>query len=126
MVECCCRVINKGDKPFDFTAALHTYFEVLDLDTAAVKGMKGMKFLDKSQDSKNPTEKIEDREEVKFGDALIDSVYLDAPEYIQLDVGTGMPHAHAAALAFHLVCRQCCGRCCDICLQQQALCSCQS
>ena len=25
------RVINTGDAPFDFTAALHTYIEVLDI-----------------------------------------------------------------------------------------------
>ena len=36
------RVTNTGDKPFDFTAALHSYFEVLDVEKAAVKGLKGL------------------------------------------------------------------------------------
>jgi len=35
------RVINTDDKPFEFTAALHSYFEVLDITKAQVKGLKG-------------------------------------------------------------------------------------
>jgi D-hexose-6-phosphate mutarotase len=36
------RVMNTGDKPFDFTTALHTYFEVLHVDKAKVRRMMGM------------------------------------------------------------------------------------
>lgn len=35
------RVINTDDKPFEFTAALHSYFEVLDITKAKVRGLKG-------------------------------------------------------------------------------------
>jgi len=35
------RVINTDDKPFEFTAALHSYFEVLDISKAKVRGLKG-------------------------------------------------------------------------------------
>jgi glucose-6-phosphate 1-epimerase len=35
------RVINTDDKPFEFTAALHSYFEVLDIRKARVLGLKG-------------------------------------------------------------------------------------
>jgi glucose-6-phosphate 1-epimerase len=28
------RVINTGDQPFDFTAAMHTYIEVLDIEVS--------------------------------------------------------------------------------------------
>jgi glucose-6-phosphate 1-epimerase len=31
------RVVNTGDAPFEFTAALHTYFEVLGVDKARVR-----------------------------------------------------------------------------------------
>lgn len=31
------RVINTGDKPFEFTTALHTYIEVLDVNKAKVR-----------------------------------------------------------------------------------------
>ena len=84
-----CRVLNEDDKSFDFTAALHSYFEVLGIDVASVQGLKGLTYLDKSQDPKNPVEKTENRERVTFGESLVDSVYLNAPEYVELDVGTG-------------------------------------
>ena len=32
------RVINTGDQPFSFTAALHSYIEVLAVDKAKVSG----------------------------------------------------------------------------------------
>ncbi len=41
------RVLNTDDKPFDFTAALHSYIEVLDIQKAAVRGLKGLAYLDK-------------------------------------------------------------------------------
>lgn len=41
------RIINTGDKAFDFTAALHTYIEVLDIKKASVKGLKDLQYLDK-------------------------------------------------------------------------------
>ena len=41
------RVFNTGDKPFEFTAALHTYFEVADVSKAKVNGLQNLKYLDK-------------------------------------------------------------------------------
>ena len=41
------RVINTGDAPFEFTAALHSYFEVLDISEARVSGLAGLTYLDK-------------------------------------------------------------------------------
>ena len=41
------RIINEGDKPFTFTAALHSYFEVADIGKAKVHGLKGLTYLDK-------------------------------------------------------------------------------
>ena len=43
------RVINTGDTAFDFTAALHSYFEVLDISAAKVVGLAGLTYLDKVQ-----------------------------------------------------------------------------
>jgi len=54
-----------------------------------VKGLKGLTYLDKSKDPKNPDFKKEDREAVTFGEALVDSVYVNAPEHVELEVGTG-------------------------------------
>lgn len=41
------RIINTGKEAFEFTAALHTYIEVLDIKKASVKGLKDLEFLDK-------------------------------------------------------------------------------
>ena len=41
------RIINTGDKPFEFTAALHTYIEVEHIKKATVKGLKDLEYLDK-------------------------------------------------------------------------------
>jgi glucose-6-phosphate 1-epimerase len=83
------RVINEDDKPFDFTAALHSYFEVLNAEKASVNGLKGLTYLDKSVNPKQPATKVEDREKVTFGSALVDSVYANAPDYVEVDVATG-------------------------------------
>lgn len=82
------RVINTDDSPFDFTAALHSYFEVLHVKQAKVTGLKGLTYLDKVKDPKNPTELKESRDKVTFS-GPVDSVYKDAPEHIELEVGTG-------------------------------------
>jgi hypothetical protein len=58
-----------------------------------VKGLKGLTYMDKSKDPKNPAFKKEDREAVTFGDALVDSVYVQAPEHVELEVGTGQQQA---------------------------------
>lgn len=83
------RVQNTGKDEFDFTAALHTYIEVLSASKAQVRGLKGLTYLDKSADPKNPAKKVEERDAVTFGDALVDSVYLESPPHVELDVGTG-------------------------------------
>jgi hypothetical protein len=54
-----------------------------------VRGLKGLSYLDKSKDPNNPTLSKETRDEVTFGAALVDSVYVKAPEHVELDVGTG-------------------------------------
>jgi hypothetical protein len=54
-----------------------------------VTGLKGLTYLDKSKDPKNPAKGTEQREAVTFGQGLVDSVYLAAPEHVELEVGTG-------------------------------------
>eukprot|EP00208_Stichococcus_sp_RCC1054_P003283 CAMPEP_0206138546 /NCGR_PEP_ID=MMETSP1473-20131121/3398_1 /ASSEMBLY_ACC=CAM_ASM_001109 /TAXON_ID=1461547 /ORGANISM="Stichococcus sp, Strain RCC1054" /LENGTH=342 /DNA_ID=CAMNT_0053532011 /DNA_START=90 /DNA_END=1118 /DNA_ORIENTATION=- len=82
------RVINTGDSAFDFTAALHSYYEVLDIAKARVLGLDGLTYLDKTKDANNPPSQTEERKVVDFT-GPVDSVYLDTPGYVELDVGTG-------------------------------------
>ncbi len=49
----------------------------------------GLTYLDKSKDPQNPEKKVEERETFGFGEDLVDSVFLGAPEHLELDVGTG-------------------------------------
>ena len=67
-----------------------------------VKGLKGLTYMDKSKDPKNPEFKTESREVVTFGEALVDSVYTKAPEHVELEVGTGQYGDGVAVLC----CRQ--------------------
>ena len=60
-----------------------------DLNNKQVRGLTGLTYMDKSKDPKNPTIKKEDREAVTFGQDLVDSVYVKAPEHVELEVGTG-------------------------------------
>lgn len=45
-------------------------------------------YLDKVVDANNPPRQVDDREEVAFT-GPVDSVYLKAKDYVELDVGTG-------------------------------------
>jgi glucose-6-phosphate 1-epimerase len=41
------KITNSGDSPLSFTAALHNYFAVTDVQLAAVQGLSGLVYLDK-------------------------------------------------------------------------------
>eukprot|EP00798_Chlamydomonas_sp_ICE-L_P009941 gene9941-7811_t len=82
------RVMNTDDKEFEFSAALHSYIEVESIEKAKVNGLKGLTYLDKSKDASNPVTKTEDRESFGF-DGYMDSVYLNAPASVGLEVGNG-------------------------------------
>lgn len=43
-VELACE--NTGDAPLQFTAALHTYLRVVDLDAVSVEGLSGLRYFD--------------------------------------------------------------------------------
>ena len=83
------RVMNMNtSEAFTFNGALHTYFEVADINKAKVSGLKGLTFLDKTVDPENPAKKVEDRDAVVF-EGPVDSVYLGSSGHVSLDVGTG-------------------------------------
>ena len=72
---------NTGDDIFTFTAALHTYIAVADIREAAIRGLTGKWYLDKTQGG------IETKDEAKklvISDET-DRVYLKAPKKIEVE-----------------------------------------
>ena len=82
------RVVNTGDAVLSFTGALHGYFEVAHVSKARVTGLQGLKTLNKVPDPNNPTEGVMEDEVLTFP-GHVDCVFLDAKDYVELDVGTG-------------------------------------
>ncbi len=57
----------EATQPFEFTAALHSYFEVVDAALPAVRvtGLKGKTYLDKVPDPRKPARCVEDADAVR-------------------------------------------------------------
>jgi len=71
-------VENKNtDQPFDFTTALHTYIRVPEVTSASIKGLRGLKFVDKTVEGTPTLE--EARDEVVL-QGWTDRVYLGGGE----------------------------------------------
>lgn len=76
-------VTNMGTEPFSFTAALHTYLRVADVREAAVVGLQGTRYRDKTEGETEP----EDRERELRVDGEMDRVYQNAPRVVELQEG---------------------------------------
>ena len=77
---------NPGHTPYAFTAALHTYFALQDVQGASVAGLQGLDYEDALQG--NAPKK--DREAVLTFPGEVDRVYRDVPAELLLQ-GGGMP-----------------------------------
>lgn len=64
-------VKNVDDKPFSFTAALHTYLRTNDIDAVAVSGLQGLHYRDSANGN---AEHIENNEAVRFA-GEVDRIY---------------------------------------------------
>jgi len=84
-------VVNSGDAPFEFTAALHTYLRTSDVLKAQLEGLQGVKYED------NTTGQWQQQ----WGDVTqvvgeIDRLYHDAPgELVLREMGRKLAIAHA-------------------------------
>ena len=77
-------VINTGDTPFDFTAALHTYLKVDDVRRARLGGLYGVKYVD----SLTGAEQLQEMDPFSFA-GEIDRIYLDAKGPLNLATAMG-------------------------------------
>lgn len=74
-------VTNKSkDDTFAFEDCLHTYFEVGDINTASVHGLKGVKYLDKAA---NYTEKVETEDAIRIT-SEVDRTYLNTTGTVEI------------------------------------------
>lgn len=73
-------VENCGDAAFDFTAALHTYLRVGEVETVRVEGLQGRRYADSTRGG---AESI-DRDEVLTVSDEVDRIYFDAPATLLL------------------------------------------
>jgi glucose-6-phosphate 1-epimerase len=71
LLSCTLAIENANvDKPFSFTAALHTYFSVGDISKVAIEGLQGLKYLDQLK-----KETLEEKDAGKTFNQEVDSVY---------------------------------------------------
>jgi len=74
-------ITNKSrDESFTFENCLHTYFEVGDINTIAVHGLKGVKYLDKVA---NFAKKAETDDAIRIS-SEVDRVYLDTTGTVEI------------------------------------------
>lgn len=73
-------VENRGQAPFDFTAALHTYLRVAEVETVHVEGLQGRSY----EDNTAAGETRIDRAETLVIGGEVDRLYPDAPATLLL------------------------------------------
>lgn len=77
---------NTGDDPFEFTAALHSYFRVARIRDTRIEGLHGVRYRDKTRGG---IEQTDTEDAIGIG-AETDRVYLAAPATIRIrDGGNG-------------------------------------
>jgi D-hexose-6-phosphate mutarotase len=73
-------VTNKSQDVLQFEDCLHTYFEVGDITTVSVEGLKGLKYVDKVA---NFAKKTESHDAIGFN-SEVDRVYLDTTGKVEI------------------------------------------
>lgn len=74
------KVTNRGDSPFTFASALHTYHRVGDVRRVTVHGVEGLRYLDRREAG---VEKAGDPSPLRLTGST-DRVFVSAPNRIQL------------------------------------------
>ncbi len=71
---------NVDTRPFSFTAALHTYLRVTDIEQVRVHGLRGLKYINSAAGG---VQSIESSQELRIA-GEIDRIYLSAQQPIQV------------------------------------------
>ena len=75
-------VTNKGNKPFDFQALLHTYYKLPDISAIEVNDFNRVAYLDKL---KGAEEFVENSKDFKFTEE-VDRIYKNAPSSVKIRI----------------------------------------
>lgn len=89
-------ITNTGESRFTFAAALHNYFAIGSIDSARVRGLAGLTYIDKTTGGTQHTERspeIQIREET-------DRIYLAGPRQVAIDCAIGSSSTSIAAHGF--------------------------
>jgi|SRR5665213_486218 glucose-6-phosphate 1-epimerase len=76
---------NSGDSKFSFTAALHNYLAVTDVQQAAVEGLSGLVYIDKVLDG---TRCVEEGAELRIRGET-DRIYVSGPRQVAVSSALG-------------------------------------
>lgn len=79
-------VQNCDETDFQFTALLHTYFNVESIDSVKIEGLKGLQFSDKL---KNNEKAMESRNLIENINEEVDRNYFNVPVSIRMKCSTG-------------------------------------
>jgi glucose-6-phosphate 1-epimerase len=71
---------NTGASPFEFSTALHTYFQIGDIHSIAINGLNAISYLDKTKEYNQFTQNGDVHVQGE-----IDNIYLGAPDIILVD-----------------------------------------
>lgn len=87
-------VRNTDDKPFTFTAALHTYFAIRDIHKVQLKGLEGLRYWD-NNGSDFQKDRFTQKENALNFPGAIDRVYFDCQKSLELIDGDDRLHIQA-------------------------------
>lgn len=76
-------ITNRGDEPFSFTTALHTYLRVAEVEQAALQGLHGLNYLDATLGGEMHTETAPEL----MVESEVDRIYFKAPQTLMLQDG---------------------------------------
>lgn len=79
------RITNSGDSPFSFTAALHNYFAVANVQLSAVHGFAGLVYVDKALGG---TRCVEEASELRISGET-DRIYIAGPRQVTIASAIG-------------------------------------
>ena len=73
---------NRGEAPFEFTTALHSYLRVGDIDDASVQGLAGLNYWDSAA-----SQEKQQRVDLLLPSGEVDRIYFDLPGELLLQDG---------------------------------------